>query len=531
MPTDQKKQHFSISLPTLKGASIYWYSGLLALLMLIAAACCGFHQQHNDFWDSVFIARHLTLHDLQSLFNPQYPIGYTFFIKTIGGPGLPVTPAIIANCIFAGLMLLALCLLLRKFIPGKAAAAAVILLALFPRMFHYCTVGGGDPGSVAFFTLGAFLILSTIADHSGNVRWSRLLFGGMFLGLGALFRYHVFVGGVLFLLALCLVYRKSWLQLAIAGIGLCIAYSPQWSINLLTGHGLFKTQFGPMNVYDLMYSLNWYRSTSLDLPSSVMTIILADPMLFARNYALAFLKFSPFWIFPLLALIATKERVLRNLCAAIFLWALAYFALFSATTSGRQGLLIMPLTFFSIAVLLREAWLYAKTNATATAQAMKFAIPLLSLCALAAFCQRDIHKIVVRSHEHAACDAVENLLRSRGCTTVNQVFATDYDIYFKDMPPYTLPSNGGAPRWGTYGVKEELPEFPVDTLGVFAKACRERGVRFLVLTREAEKYSEALGRLYDSERLEDFTLIEKIGRFSVFEVTIKRLRQASSSYL
>lgn len=498
---------------------MYWYSGLLSLCMIVSTAFSEFHQLHNDFWDCVFIARHLSLQNLQSLFNPQYPIGYTLFLKAIAGPGLPVTTAIIANCLFAGVILFALCLLLRKFIPGRVAAIAIVLLAFFPRMFHYCTVGGGDPGSVAFFTLGAFLILSTIADHSGNVRWSKLLIGGMFLGLGALFRYHVFVGGVLFLIALCLVYRKSWLQLAIAGIGLCIAYSPQWTINLLTGHGLFKTQFGPMNVYDLMYSLNWYRATSLDLPSSVLTIILSDPVLFARSYALAFVKFSPFWIIPLLAFITTKERLLRNLCAAIFLWAFAYFALFSATTSGRQGLLVMPLTFFSIAVLLREAWRYAVTNTTATARLVKLAIPLLSLCTLAVFCQRDIHKIVLRSHEHAACGAVEKLLRSRGCTAVNQVFATDYDIYFKTMPPYTLLSNGGAPRWGTYGVKEELPELPVDTIETFAKACRERGVKFVVLTSEAEKFSAALGGLYKSEKAEGFTLIGKIGRFSVFGMT------------
>jgi hypothetical protein len=276
-----------------------------------------------------------------------------------------------------------------------------------------------------------------------------------------------------------------------------------------------------MNVYDLMYSLNWYRATSLDLPSSVLAIILSDPMLFVRSYVVAFLKFSPFWILPFLAFVTAKEQILRRLCAVIFLWSLAYFALFSATTSGRQGLLAMPLVFFSIAVLLRSTWLYATMNPTAKTRLVKVAIPLLSLVTLAIFCQRDIHKIVLRSNEHAACGTVETLLRSHGCTSVNQVFATDYDIYFKTMPPYTLLSNGGAPRWGTYGVQEELPEFPVDTLDVFARACRERGVKFAVLTSEAEKYSEALGGLYGSDKAEDFKLIGKIGRFSVFEVTEK----------
>jgi hypothetical protein len=274
-----------------------------------------------------------------------------------------------------------------------------------------------------------------------------------------------------------------------------------------------------MNVYDLMYSLNWYRATSLHLPSSVFAIIRSDPLLFFRNYSIAFLKFSPFWIPPLLSAVTAKDKTLRKLCAAVFVWALAYFALFSATTSGRQGLLALPLIFFTVAVLLHGAWKYAAAGTTAAARPLKSTVPLLSLCILAVFCQRDIHKIILRSDERLACGKVETCLRSRGCTRVNQVFATDYDIYFKTMPPYTLLSNGGAPRWGTYGVKDELPEFSVDTLEVFAKECRQRDVRFVVLTTEAEKYSLALGKLYGSEKSEDFRLLEKIGRFSVFEVS------------
>lgn len=516
--TNLNKLQLTIPLPPLESRSIYWYSGLLALCMLGAAACCGFHQLHNDFWDCVFIARHMSLIDRQSLFNPQYPIGYTLFLKTIGGPGLPVTPAIIANCVFAALMLLALGFLLRRFIAGRAAAIALVLLAFFPRMFHYCTVGGGDPGSVALFTLGAVMILLNCADPGREPQSIRVFTGGMLLGLAALFRYHVFVGDTLLLFALCLVYRKAWLQFVIAAIGLCVAYSPQWIINLLTGHGLFKTQFGPMNVYDLMYSLNWYRSTSLHLPSSVFAIINSDPLLFAKNYAIAFIKFSPALFFPLAAALTAREQLLRKLCAAIFIWALAYFLLFSAVTSGRQVLLALPLTFFSVAVLLRTTWRYAGAFTSAAARLLKYIVPLFSISALALFCHRDVYKIITRARENIACSNVEACVCSRGCSLVNQVFATDYDIYFKNMPPFTLLSNGGAPRWGTYGVNSELPEFPVDTIESFADACQKRGVRFLVLTSEAEKYSPALGTLYRQGESKYFRPIEDIGRFHVFEV-------------
>jgi hypothetical protein len=503
-------------LSQLKGRLVYWYAATLTVCMVFAAACCGFHQLHNDFWDCVFIARHLTLNDLQSLFNPQYPIGYTLFLKSIGGHGLPVTPAIIANCAFAGIMLLAVGWFLVRFLPGRAAAVAIVLLAFFPRLFHYTTVGGGDPGSVGLFTVGAALILSDIGLNPERSKGlARPLIGGLFLGLAALFRYHVFVGGAIFLFALGLVYRKEWPRLVMAAIGLGLAYSPQWIINVLTGHGLFKTQFGPMNVYDLMYSLNWYRSTSLNLPSSVMTIILSNPWLFVHNYAVAFLKFSPAWLLPLMAAITAKERYLKKTCVAIFLWALCYFTLFSATTSGRQILLVLPLTFFSIAVLLHTAW----HSAGRDVRLLKYVVPLMVLGALAIFLQRDVHKIIERAGERTACSMVESRLKSRGCTSVRQVFATDYDIYFKSMPPYTLLSNGGAPRWGTFGVQEELPEFPVDTPGVFAEVCRKRDVRFLVLTSEADKYSSALGALYATDQSDYFTHLGTYGRFSVFEAT------------
>ena len=57
----------------------------------------------------------------------------------------------------------------------------------------------------------------------------------------------------------------------------------QLAINLATGHGLLETSH-ELNIYNLMYSLNWYKVGSLELPSSIIEVIRQDPVRFFAKY-------------------------------------------------------------------------------------------------------------------------------------------------------------------------------------------------------------------------------------------------------
>jgi hypothetical protein len=485
------------------------YPIVVGLILICINVRLGFHQLHNDFWDNWFLARHLTFSDLQTLFNPLFPIGYTAFLKLIVGDGYPVVPAILANIACASTILLVSAVFYLRRLSLPAAAFSVIALSMYPRFFFYVNAGGADPASVLFFTSGAVLILGNLIKTPDKGSWFYFICGGLLLGAGALFRYHTLECVVLFLISIALVYRNRILHLIVAFAGVLVAYSLQFTVNSITGHHLFEVAYGPVNVYDLMYGVNWYKSTSFSYPSSIFTIIMQDPWLFIRHYAAAFASFAPGYL-PLLAAAAlARDSENKKLYNALALWTLAYFAVFSAFTSGRQILLPLPFAMLGAGFVLQEL---VQRGGAVKKTALTGAFSLLMV-----FIIKDVEKITIRAREHAEVSRTEAALISLGCKEARSVFTTDYDFYLKTMPQYLPFFNGGAPRWVTYRYNEEYPEFPVENVAAFACACRERGIRFAVLTRNGALLSQDLGIMYEKGAPE-FILRSEIGRFRIFEL-------------
>lgn len=493
-----------------KKISIYLLPLFLGIFTLLASFLTGFYQAHNDFWDTVFIARHLDINYMQSWFNTQYPLGYYILVKLIPAGMFPVIPAIFLNALFGIIITGSSLFLYQRFLSTGVSLISVTILALFPTSFHYITVGGPDPASVAFFSIGAILILNALSKGNGSkVHYAA---GGFFLGLGAITRYHVLPGSVLFLAAMLFIYRQYWKSVLLSGVFLIIAYTPQFAVSLLTGHGLWETQFGPTNVYDLMYDLSWYHTIGFDVPGSILGIIMSNPLLFLQKYLLSFLSYAPGYIFPLIAAITLKNPVQLQISRALAVWTLLHFGFFSAFTSGRQILMALPFSILCAGFLI-QAVFDAKVNT-----AKRFAIPVLAI-AIMILVYKDYHKMNNRYKENRTRSELEALLISKGCSGVNQVFTTDFNLYFRSMPFYIPYFNGGSPRWGTYLYNEEYPEFPVNTLNEFTDECRRRGVRFVVLTERCRLLSGSLGDLYDNDHsYNNLNLINNNGRHKVFEV-------------
>jgi hypothetical protein len=470
-----------------------------ALFALAFNACLDFQQTHNDFWDVYFIARQMTWADKVSWFNPQYPIGSCLFLKGIMGSGPPAVPAILANILFAAFTLGFSQSLYRKFMPRGLAIFSAGALALFPEFFFYANAGGGDPAAVAFFAAGAGLLFYAFADPArSRSAWFHTS-AGYLIGLAALFRYHALVGGGMLLLALFVVFPRHWKSLALAAAGTAAGYCPQWIVNFAAGRGPLETQFGPMNVYDLMYGLNWYRITELKLPG-VAALISADPGRFLARYLPAFWAFKQAYGPPVLAALLEKNRPRRNMFRALALWTLIYFAAFSATTSGRQILLPLPFSMLALGVSLHLLWarfsVLPPRARAALAAACLAALPALSVW-------RDVSAARDRARHRDAYLAIESHLRENGCSRASQIFSTDFDMYFRALPPLIPYFNGGAPRLGTYRYNEEFPEFPVDGEEAFVSACRRRGVRYVVLNANGRRLSAFLGDVYDGSRTLD----------------------------
>ena len=56
-----------------KKISIYLLPLFLGIITFLASFLTGFYQAHNDFWDTVFIARHLDINDMKTLSTRNIP--------------------------------------------------------------------------------------------------------------------------------------------------------------------------------------------------------------------------------------------------------------------------------------------------------------------------------------------------------------------------------------------------------------------------------------------------------------------------
>jgi hypothetical protein len=278
-----------------------------------------------------------------------------------------------------------------------------------------------------------------------------------------------------------------------------------------------ETQFGWTNVYNLMYKLDWYHTVSLNIPTSTVEIIRQNPVLFIRNYAIAFLSFAPGYLPPLAAALLVRDAKLRILCLAIALWTLVYFGLLTPVSSIRLLLIALPLSTLTVGLLIQRLRVSQARSTHRTLSIM--ALALCCGCAALFFIVKDYRNTAHRARERTMVAGVESYLRGAGCSKVGELFTTDFDLYFRSMPPYLPHFNGGAPRWGTYLFNQEYPELPVETETSFAAACRERGIRFALLTQRGALLSRALGELYQKGTSQDFVLRAEIGRFRIFEVT------------
>lgn len=179
---------------------------IYGVMLIIVSSFQKFYQFHNDFWDVFFVARTMVATDTASWFNPQYPVGYTILLKLISGGGSPVLPAIALNCIFAVAIILICGYFFRALLTKPVFLFCLSTIALYPTLFHYFTVGGGDPGSVLFFGSGSALLFISIIQN--NRAFTPFILSGLFMGIGALFRYHALPATLLLLVIFALFYRS-----------------------------------------------------------------------------------------------------------------------------------------------------------------------------------------------------------------------------------------------------------------------------------------------------------------------------------
>lgn len=488
------------------------------VLNCIVSTQSDFHQIHNDYWDLLFIAKNIDFKNASSLFNLCIPFGYTSLLHFLIRTGSEVFIPIVVNIVFAAVVVFISTMAYTTMMEIKAGTIVAVLVGLFPPFFFYVNQGGADPGATMFFTAGALLFVRL---SSGDVTpWGRCFFSGVLMGSGAVFRFHVLAGAVFLVAAFLVCSPEKWRYAILTLLGAGVAYFPQVIISVATGHGIFATKLGATNIYDLMYGINWYKTSTETIPASAVTVISSNYSLFLRKYLYSFAKFFLVTgVIPLTAGIMVRTPSLKKISRMITVFVVLYFGLFSAMLSGRQVLLPFPLTMLCLGFLIDDRRGVHGWRSTRFDGAIRFGTLTGAAGLLLLFLIKDVALFRSIRQEALLSNSVATSLKKLGCTDTRQIYTTDFDLSFRDIPGHIGRFSGGWLRWGAYNYNELFPEVNTSSLDMFVECCHEKKIRYVLLTAGAQQVNREMENLYTRRiRHDDIRFIEEIDRVKIFEL-------------
>jgi hypothetical protein len=499
------------------------FSRIAIPLSIVAAGCIAligvfidYYPNVNDFLGNYYLSTVMNFSDIRSLYDGFNPVGYTLLLKVLVGKGVPAIAAYYVNVILSLLLMIVMAWHLKKENRGFLFPMWLIFFILFPRTFHYQITPGPDAAAMALFTIGVLLQLGRYhvppsLDQKAQSRPAPLLMsiaGGISMGIGALFRYHVLVASILFLAAIFVVMARERKLTAMCGMSLIVTYAPQVIVNLATGHGPLETSFA-LNLYNLVYGLNWaHIGELLPLPSA-KTIIFDAPLLFITHYLKGAAELGIFAIPPIAyGVLAPPERKKTGYACAAF--CILYALFFGISASSRAVLLLIPLSLlFFIKVLFIAALPF---------RIRRIAIILTLLCGCL-FLAKDAHKVLFFKEQRDIYRKMEAFFIANGVKKAQEVYGTDCSIYLSKLYPYIPLMNGGWARLGSYRYSDFFPELNIGSIDSFYADCARRRVSYVVLNSDASLvvdfcYDLFIGKIVDRR----FTPVLAIGEDKVFRV-------------
>jgi len=387
----------------------------------------------------------------------------------------------------------------------------LFLLFIFPRVFNYLITPGPDVGTMAFFTSGMLLFITSLtnANLTPKQQLALSISSGFLLGISALFRYHALVASVFFLFSCLMGFWCHRKNILFSVITLSMVYLPQILVNILTGHGPLET-YHAINIFNLVHGVDWFHMDKLMPLPSASSIIRGAPLLFAINYIRWLIDLGVFAIPPFFyGIITTGNKEKRcGFCVGIF--CLLYALFFAISASPRAVLLIIPISmlFFVKILFSSETPLLLKRLAlTVTLLFSPF------------FAYKDIQYILHSKAERAVLQSIENFFISNDIKSAQEVYTCDYDIYFVSLFPYRPLFNGGWGRIATYNYSSFYPELAVTSLQNFYTDCIRLGVKYVVLNELASDLAAFLGDLYNGSILDNrYKLSFEIGGRKIYRI-------------
>jgi hypothetical protein len=274
-------------------------------------------------------------------------------------------------------------------------------------------------------------------------------------------------------------------------------------VNLISGHGVFETAQA-FNLYKFFYGVDWTHPPG---PEEIAGFSLINTI--AENPARAFDLYKPFflyfvshaWAAVFAFLLSPKGRFARfSLFSLIFI--LLYAIPISLSDSARSPVILMSVYLPSVAVLL-AALVELAHKYVGVKKWVQWAVSALFVAfgfqTFYGWVVYDVGLIRAARSEHTVFTVIEYTLRASGMTSPNEVVADRYDFYTPNTMPYRPRQIGKWSEDWFWGLKDDYPSLPNDTWESFLSACREQGVRFLVLGPNSHYRGEIFPPIYNDE--------------------------------
>lgn len=463
-----------------------------------------FHALSNDYWNILYYGRRMTLSEPESLYNGFYPFGYPFLIGQM--PFTYVLPlSYILNALLSGLFTASVSTLILSTRSIPATILAFFSSIAAPFIFQNANTLSPDIGSAAFTAFAVYLLCRQWFDEGRTeLSASQAVLTGVSLGLSFLWRTHAAVSILAVLAGWLLLFgiRPFCPRLFLLG-ALALVAGMQVLVNLISGHGVFETAQA-FNLYKFFYGVDWTHPPG---PEEIAGFSLINTI--AENPASAFDLYKPFflyfvshaWAAVFAFLLSPKGRFARfSLFSLIFI--LLYAIPISLSDSARSPVILMSVYLPSVAVLL-AALVELAHKYVGVKKWVQWAVSALFVAfgfqTFYGWVVYDVGLIRAAHSEHKVFTVIEYVLRASGMTSPNEVVADRYDFYTPNTMPYRPRQIGKWSEDWFWGLKDDYPSLPNDTWESFLSACREQGVRFLVLGPNSHYRWEIFPPIYNDE--------------------------------
>ena len=489
------------------GAHFKWFIFFFVLGTGFTFALGGYIQFHvasNDFWNILYYGRRMTLAEPESLYNGFFPFGYAFLIGQL--PFTYLLPlSYLLNALLAGLFAASVSTMVISTRSFFATAIAFFASIAAPYVFKNANTLSPDIGSVAFTAFAIFLLWRDRFDGKEETPNDlRPVLIGLSLGLAFLWRNHAIVSSVAVLFGYFVFAGIRPLRSFALIIGaFFFVVSLQVVVNLVSGHGALETAQA-FNIHKFFYGVNdTYPPTPAEIEKfSLIETLMRDPLRALETYLVSFKYLISFgWTAAVCFLLSPKGRFSRY-SLFVLIFVLLYSIPVSIGDSPRAAVILMAVYVPSFALLV----------VLLTDLAEKFFTPnkwvrvVVGLLFIAASAQTfygwvlyDIGFIQTSHAERKVLAVIEHTLVSSGMQSPNEVFADRNDFYTPNKMPYRSRRIGSLVQDWFWGYKDEFPPLPNDSWESFSAACKEQGVRFLVLSPNNVYRGDIFPPIYDQK--------------------------------